>query len=353
MDISDLIEEIRVFPLEEVEGSMLGDVEKVLLTDKQLIVFDKVETRKIVVYDSDGRFLKELDLIGDGPFPVNWITDCWLNNEGNLEIYDSYSARVLTFDYELNIQHSKDIRDGFGFTRMISNPGSTSYIGFAGYNGSNGKPIKLAVLDNNLAVQKTMFPFEPALMGAGIYVPMNPLFRVGDTLRFYQNFDPRIYTLYPEDDLEVRYVLDYEPLPLPDNFEQELIMKNLEVFVSGERTYEAQNAVFEGYTGFRGQWMESEDYAVFSSFDTGHNGFNSIYHKRKKQIVAQGIDLREDQRYHMIIPTHFQAADAVDNRFVVVMPGFWLAGYLDAESPFYEQVNQDPETMFVMEVVLR
>ena len=120
MDISNLIEEIRVFPLEEVEGSMLGDVDKVLLTDRHLFVFDKVETRKIVVYDSNGRFLKELDLIGDGPFAVNWITDCWLNNEGNLEIYDSYSARVLTFDHELNIQHTKGIRDGFGFTRMIS-----------------------------------------------------------------------------------------------------------------------------------------------------------------------------------------------------------------------------------------
>src|SRR5690606_39362884 len=152
---------------------------------------------------------------------------------------------------------------------------------------------------------------------------------------------------------EVRYFLDYEPQPLPDNFEQELIMENLEVFVSEESTYEARNAVFEGYTGFRGQWMESKDYAVFSSFDTDHDGFNSIYHKRKKQIVAQGVDLREDQRYHMIIPTHFQAADAEGNRFVIVLPGYRLVGYLDAESPFYEQVNQDPETMFVMEVVLR
>src|SRR5690606_19014739 len=236
---------------------------------------------------------------------------------------------------------------------MISNPGSTSYVGFAGYNGSNGKPIKLAVLENNLVVQKTMFPFEPALMGVGIYVPMNPLFRVGDTLRFYQNFDPRIYTFYPEDDLEVRYFLDYEPQPLPDNFEQELIMKNLEVFANEESTYEARNAVFEGYTGFRGQWMESEDYAVFSSFDTDHDGFNSIYHKGKKQIVAQGIDLREDQRYHMIIPTHFQAAVAEDNRFVVVMLGYELTMYLLPESPFYKMVDQNPETVFVMEVFLR
>lgn len=353
MEIGDWIEEIRVFPLEEVEGSMLGDVDKVLLTDKHLIVFDKVDTRKIVVYSRNGHFLKELDLIGDGPFPVNWITDCWLNNEGNLEVYDSYAARVLTFNHELDIQYATTIPDGFGFNRMINNPGSTGYVGFAGYNGSNGKPIKLAVLDSNLTVQKTMFPFEPELMGAGINVPMNPLFRMGDTLRFYQNFDPRIYTVHLNGNLEVRYFLDYVHQPLQEDFERELILKNLEAFVGEESTYKEQNGVFHGYTGFRGQWMESKDYAVFSSFDTDHDGFNSIYHKGKKQIVAQGRDLREDERYQLVVPTHFQAADTEDNRFVIVLPGYWLAEYLAPGSPFYEQVNQDPETMFAMEVVMK
>ena len=42
VDVSDLIEEIRVFPLEEVEGSMLGDVEKILLMDECMVVFDKM-----------------------------------------------------------------------------------------------------------------------------------------------------------------------------------------------------------------------------------------------------------------------------------------------------------------------
>src|SRR5690606_31655033 len=136
VEIGDWIEEIRVFPLEEVEGSMLGDVEKVLLTDKHLLVFDKMDTHKIVVFDRKGNFVKELDIVGDGPFSVSWITDCWLNDEGNLEIYDSYSGRVLTFNRGLNIEYAKSIADGFWFNGMISNPGSTGYVAFAGYNGS-------------------------------------------------------------------------------------------------------------------------------------------------------------------------------------------------------------------------
>lgn len=58
VDIADLIEEIRVFPLEEVEGSMLGDVEKVLLMEDYMVVFDKMETKKIVVFDRKGGGLR-------------------------------------------------------------------------------------------------------------------------------------------------------------------------------------------------------------------------------------------------------------------------------------------------------
>ena len=135
-----------------------------------------------------------------------------------------------------------------------------------------------------------------------------------------------------------------------DDFERELILQNLELFMD---PYEDQRAVFEGYTGFRGRWMESRDYAVFDSFDEAHNSFFSIYHKGKKQILAQGHDLRDDRRYHLALPTHFQAADVEDNRLVVAMPGWWLTNYLLPESPFYELVNQNPETVFVMEVVLK
>jgi hypothetical protein len=130
-------------------------------------------------------------------------------------------------------------------------------------------------------------------------------------------------------------------------------LENLELFMDPESSYEDRKAVFQGYIGFRGPWMESRDYAVFDSFDEDHDPFSSIYHKGKKQILGQGGDLREDQRYHLSMPTHFQAVDAEDNRFVVAMPGFWLAAYLLPESPFYERVDQNPETMFVMEVLLK
>ena len=354
VDISDLIEEIRVFPLEEVEGSMLGDVEKVLLTDKHLIVFDRMETKKIVVFGRKGRFVKSLGIVGDGPDKVAQINDVWLNNQGKLEVYDFSLKKKLTFNDQFEVEKAILAKDRIFFHYMLNIPDSDGYVAFSGgYNGVDGNPLRVAFLDNELAVQHTALPFDSLLMGASVSVPINPLFRIGNALRLYQGFDPFIYTVNAAGNLDVQYYLDYVHRPLPKDFEQKLILENLEFFMDPESSYENRKAVFEGYTGFRGQWMESKDYAVFSSFDADHDPFTSIYHKGEKQIVTQGRSLREDQRYHMLLPTHFQAAEAQDNRFVVVLPGYWLAEYLAPESPFYEQVEQNPETMFVMEVVLR
>lgn len=351
VDVSDLIEEIRVFPLEEVEGSLLGDVEKVLLMEEYMVVFDKMETKKIVVFDRKGDFVKELNIVGEGPDKLTQIIDCWINDHGELEVYDYAAQKILVYDNNFEVEKAIHAKDRILFHSMMSMPGSGGYVGLSrGYSGVDGDPFKLAFLDDELAVQHTALPFDSLIMGASISVPISPLLRVGDDLRLYQNFDPRIYTANPEGYLEIAYYLDYVHQPLPDDFERELILQNLELFMD---PYEDQRAVFEGYTGFRGRWMESRDYAVFESFDEVHDLFFSVYHKGKKQILAQGHDLRDDRRYHLALPTHFQAADVEDNRFVVAMPGWWLTNYLLPESPFYELVNPNPETVFVMEVVLK
>lgn len=350
VDIADLIEEIRVFPLEEVEGSMLGDVEKVLLMEDYMVVFDKMETKKIVVFDRKGGVVKELNIVGEGPDKLTQIIDCWINDHGHLEVYDYAAQKILVYDENFEVEKTIHAKDRIPFHSMMGMPGSDGYVGFSrGYSGVDGDPFQLAFLDDELAVQHTALPFDSLIMGASISVPISPFLRVGDDLRLYQDFDPRIYTVNPEGYLEIAYYLDYVRRPLPDDFERELILENLVLFMD---PYEDQKAVFAGYTGFRGRWMESRDYAVFESFDEVHDLFFSVYHKGKKQILARGHDLRDDRRYHLALPTHFQAADVEDNRFVVAMPGWWLTNYLLPESPFYELVNQHPETVFVMEVVL-
>lgn len=354
VDISDLIVDIQVFPLEEAQGGMLGDVEKVLLTEDYLLVYDRTETKKIIVFDRRGKFVKELEVVGEGPDKLVQIIDCWLNDKGNLEVYDYASKKVLVYGDNFEVQRAIYAQDRIIFHYLLNIPDSDGYVAFSGgYNGVDGDPFRVAFLDNELAVQHTALPFDSLLMGASISVPINPLFRMGISLRFYQHFDPLIYTVNPAGNLDVQYYLDYIHRPLPKDFERELILENLELFMDPESSYEERKAVFQGYTGFGGQWMESKDYVIFDSFDVNHDPYTIIYHKGKKKILTQGGNLREDQKYHLSLPTHFQAADAEDNRFMVVMPGFLLFLYLSEESPFYEQVGQYPETMFVMEAVLK
>src|SRR5690606_7394602 len=111
------------------------------------------------------------------------------------------------------------------FHSMMGMPGSDGYLAYSGGDsGVGGDPFKLAFLDDKLAGQQTALSFDSLIMGASISVPISPFLRVGDDLRFYQDYDPRIYTVKPEGYLEIAYYLDYVRQPLPDDFEQELIL---------------------------------------------------------------------------------------------------------------------------------
>src|SRR5690606_25877857 len=266
----------------------------------------KIESYKLVVFDREVLVVNVLNIVGEGTYKLTQNIDCWINDHCELEVYDYAAQKILVYDENFEVEKAIHAKDRILFHSMMSVPGSDGYVGFSrGYSGVDGDPFKLAFLDDELAVQHKALPFDSLIMGASISLPISPFLRVGDDLRFYQDFDPRIYTVKPEGYLEIAYYLDYVRQPSPDDFERELILENLELFIGLESSYENRKAVFEGYTGFRGRWMESRDYAVFDSFDEAHNSFFSIYHKGKKQILAQGHDLRDDQRYHLSLPTHF------------------------------------------------
>src|SRR5690606_31448555 len=152
VDVSDLIEEIRVFPLEEVEGSMLGDVEKVLLMDEYIVIFDKTETKKIVVFDRKGDFVKELDIVGDGPDKLRQIIDCWINDHVHLEVYDYAAQKILVYDENFEVEKAIHAKDRNLFHSMMGMPGSDDYVAYSGgYSGVDGDPFKVAFLDDELA----------------------------------------------------------------------------------------------------------------------------------------------------------------------------------------------------------
>lgn len=173
---------------------------------------------------------------------------------------------------------------------------------------------------------------------------------MGDTIRFSQNFDPHIYTISPTGELIKRFELVYTYHPLPPDFEEKILKKNLALFKSPESNFDAIRDLFTNYTGYRSPIWETKDYLMIVSFDTKQNPFVTLFHKKKKQVMAQGRYFETTNRYKMALPSHFYTTDVEENRFISLMEGYQLIQHIDGESPYFEEINRELESFFIVEV---
>lgn len=354
VDLSTIIKGVDIIPLKEQEDNFIGEVWKVMLSGDFYVVFDRYVTKRIHVYTANGELYKSIIPNGDGPNEILQISDCWVNDNGNLEVYDFQLNRIMVFDEKFNPQKTYKGKSHL-FLNSVQNIG-TKYVGFSGYNDYNkafrGNYYKMAVMDSNFRIEKTAFHFDRKLKGALISTPVNPFGKVGGETIFHQDYDPNIYIVNYLGDFDIKYKLNYSPIPIPENFELQIIAKNLSIFKSQEVDFERINNIYKGYSGFSGPWLESNDYAVFNSFDENYDRFTSIYDKRDNEIIAQGKNL-VDRKNKLTVP-YFHTADPSENCFIAVLEGYILHNYIKTESPNYEMVkNWGNENLYLVKITLK
>ena len=114
------------------------------------------------------------------------------------------------------------------------------------------------------------------------------------------------------------------------------------------------NKLYKGYSGFRGKWLESINYSIFSSFDEKQQGFVCIYDKDNKKIIAKGISLYlTDSR--LIIPylPYFSTVNPSENCFFTVITKHELINFIAKDSPFFGLVNkEESESNFLVKISL-
>ncbi|MFD2034770.1 6-bladed beta-propeller [Belliella marina] len=355
VDVSDLISKISIVRLEE-DGNYMTEAWKVLLSGNHYIVFDRYSCKCIKVFDKGGQLVKNIFATGDGPKEVLNINDCWINEDGLLELYDFRLRKILQLDSDYNPIKAIKCENHLFFNSIYKFDGL--YIGYDGYSDLNpqfnNNSYKVARLDENFILKETTFHFDKEFRGTLISSPINPFLKINnEEVRFFQDFDPYVYNVSKSGDFEKKYHLDYFPNPLPENFEEKVIKEHLPVFKSSSSDYDARKSVFKGYNGFRGPWFETMDFVIFTSFDTEYEQFSTLYDKEAGEIIGNGRFLKESKKYNLILP-FFHTVDAAENRYVSVLEGYILKLFVEGDSPFdqYLSKEEDLESYYLIEVVL-
>ncbi|AGA78033.1 6-bladed beta-propeller [Echinicola vietnamensis] len=356
VDISNRIKNVTISRLEETEGNHLGMVGKILIGPDHYIVIDRHETNQAFLYDKKGNFIKNLIPLGNGPLEINQLNDCWINHTGTLEVYDYSLKKVVVYNEQFEPDSTFKTSPSIIFSNIspLKNGGYLAYNEYSGYNGPfEGKNYKVGFLNGKFNLQAIALPYPEGLNEALITSPLNPFWKVKDSIRFYQNYNPYIYDVLPNQQLAKRFKLDYQPNPLPDNYEEEIFLPNVKLISDISIPFQDKAKVYEGYAGFSGAWNESQDIIMFSSFDEKHKRFISLYDKRKKESIVSAHSLVETERFKIALLPYL-AFDAGKKAFIGVLQGWILEEYLLLEgSPFKPQIGTDKESNFLIEVVFK
>lgn len=137
VNVSDVFSSVDFIKLETPKESLLTYPADIQLVDDYLIIFDG--TRKIYVYTKDGKFVRQIGRFGRGPGEYIQLADMIVDKQNHLiEIYEDFTRRILVYDF-----NGKFIKTNNGFVASsIGKDNKGNYLYFSEYYGLHGKDVK-------------------------------------------------------------------------------------------------------------------------------------------------------------------------------------------------------------------
>ncbi|MDR2026154.1 MAG: 6-bladed beta-propeller [Prevotellaceae bacterium] len=98
---SSFFKNVRTVMLEEHDDALIGEIQWIQAFDSYILIFDFVIAQKLLVFDKNGKFLRQIGKRGRGPGEYIQITDFCIDPERR-EIYllDAGSRKVLKYSLD-------------------------------------------------------------------------------------------------------------------------------------------------------------------------------------------------------------------------------------------------------------
>ena len=357
-DISSLVDTLNILLIKEPEKNYMADIFKMCVSRNGNYFFYDLLTNKINVFDRKGNFIKTLCKAGVGPNdPLN-ITDFWITNDNEIQVYDYAQMKIFNYDSMLNYQKSIKSDQFNHFSAIEQMPDKKSYVGYANFNMHN-KPYKdhlyqIALLNDSLSVFRTAAHFDKQFNGVSLLTYAQHFTRYKDTLRFYKAYDNHVYNVTTTG-ISKRYRIHYNKRGLPDDI-YPIIERHLPEFKNrSKRILLNLPSYFDGYTRFNGRWYENDQLIHLSSFmhkNASGDAFFTIFDKQSNRILFNAKKFIENNYYKLQLPP-FQCMDTYENELIGIVNGKELKGMLFQNSEFHSFVINDPNLLYLIKIKLK
>ena len=101
----------KVIPLETVGDALVGEIDKLEMDDNHIVILDK-RMRAVWLFGTDGKFIRRIGCLGNGPKEYVSLDDmCFDKENGTVWIWDRVKQVML--EYDLTGELLKEVATGF------------------------------------------------------------------------------------------------------------------------------------------------------------------------------------------------------------------------------------------------
>jgi hypothetical protein len=100
LNASVIFKNVRTIILEDNEYAIIGTIDEIQIFDNYIFVFDKYKAKKLFVFDKNGKYIRQIGNLGQGPGEYATLNDFCINKEKR-EIYILDNLRkILMYDMD-------------------------------------------------------------------------------------------------------------------------------------------------------------------------------------------------------------------------------------------------------------
>jgi hypothetical protein len=188
--LSDLITDYRMLSLKNWEGGVVGDIDKILLSDSLVFILDQYIFNSLQIFDLfTGEQVVQFIPTGEGPGEMKSITEFDLDIVNRkILIYDNSLAKVLYFSFEGDFLYEKRLPIRAHSFKIFSG----NQLLFSSFNNGNdhlGKTAEsdLFLLDSNFIIQNT-YKYPKINQMLSDFVPRDVIRENGGVVTYFPRF---------------------------------------------------------------------------------------------------------------------------------------------------------------------
>ncbi|QZT36339.1 6-bladed beta-propeller [Halosquirtibacter xylanolyticus] len=204
-DSKNFVDHTELIPLEQTEQSVFSDIRKLIYKNNTYYIGDLLDSKKIFVFNEQGKFIGKVGRLGKGSEEYNRVSDFYVTDDGDVVILTGSSHRLVKYDIQNNFLSEVKLPFMADAVLPLSND---KYIFACSIHQQDERVVvtnlKGEVLNKYLPYDKSDYHVNISTKGND-----NLLRETLDGVTFNQPYDSKIYQFKKSGEMVALYDLDF------------------------------------------------------------------------------------------------------------------------------------------------